>query len=108
MNYNKIHSSLGCGALLLQIFSDSPIISPSYWRIFCLTHQPELISEQGYPVEIHHVETPDGYILEMHRIPYGKRGNASSTKDRPTVYLQHCFLCSSSDWIMNTPDNALG
>lgn len=59
----------------------------------------------NYPSEIHHVTTPDGYILELHRIPHGVTG---SRKDRPVALLQHCLLCSSSDYIMNTPDQALG
>lgn len=59
----------------------------------------------GYPVEIHHVTTSDGYILELHRIPYGVSG---SSGDRPVALLQHCLQCSSSEYIMNTPDQALG
>ncbi|KAK6039464.1 ab-hydrolase associated lipase region, partial [Cooperia oncophora] len=35
---------------------------------------PEIIRYWGYPVEIHYAVTRDGYILELHRIPYGKTG----------------------------------
>ena len=59
----------------------------------------------GYPVEIHHVTTPDKYILELHRIPHGI---VDKSETRPVALLQHCLLCSSSDFIMNTPDQALG
>ena len=31
-----------------------------------------MIAKEGYPVETHIVTTDDCYILEMHRIPYGK------------------------------------
>ena len=31
-----------------------------------------MIAREGYPVETHTVTTEDCYILEMHRIPYGK------------------------------------
>ena len=33
-----------------------------------------MIEYWGYPVEEHRVTTDDGYILTMHRIPYGKDG----------------------------------
>ncbi|PAV79960.1 hypothetical protein WR25_13011 [Diploscapter pachys] len=33
-----------------------------------------IIRYHGYPVEIHHVTTQDGYIIQMHRIPFGKAG----------------------------------
>lgn len=36
---------------------------------------PELIQVRGYPAEVHHVTTDDGYILEMHRIPHGRNAN---------------------------------
>uniref|UniRef100_A0A7I4YFX5 Lipase n=2 Tax=Haemonchus contortus TaxID=6289 RepID=A0A7I4YFX5_HAECO len=67
---------------------------------------PEIIKHWGYPVEVHHVVTPDGYILEMHRIPYGKAGPSNTS--RPVVFLQHGLECSSSDWIMNLPDQSAG
>ncbi|KAK5979579.1 Ab-hydrolase associated lipase region [Trichostrongylus colubriformis] len=35
---------------------------------------PEIIRYWGYPVEVHYAVTRDGYILELHRIPYGKAG----------------------------------
>lgn len=34
--------------------------------------QLELITSKGYPGEAHWVQTPDGYILGLHRIPHGK------------------------------------
>lgn len=65
---------------------------------------PELIEAFGYPVEIHHVTTEDGYILEMHRIPHGLSG---PSENRPVAFLEHCLLCSSADYIMNLPEKAL-
>lgn len=61
---------------------------------------PELIARDGYPVEVHKVETDDGYILEVHRLP-----NHASKK--PPVYLQHGILCSSSDWVIAGPEKGL-
>ncbi|XP_042909902.1 gastric triacylglycerol lipase-like [Parasteatoda tepidariorum] len=66
----------------------------------------ELISTKGYPVENHIVQTEDGFLLSVQRIPYGllnkKAGN------RKPVLLQHGFLGSSSDWVINFPHQSLG
>ena len=70
-----------------------------------LPFQTEIIEAMGYPTEIHNIVTGDGYILELHRIPHGIN---STGGDRPVALLQHCLLCSSADYIMNTPDQALG
>lgn len=63
--------------------------------------QPELIAREGYPVEVHEVETDDGYILELHRIPLKE-------SKKPPVFLQHGILCSSSDWVIAGPEKGLG
>ncbi|KAA0187244.1 hypothetical protein HAZT_HAZT009873 [Hyalella azteca] len=67
---------------------------------------PELIEAAGYPAEVHHVVTEDGYILELHRIPYGVAGDTGGL--RPVALMQHGLLSSSADWLMNTPQRALG
>jgi len=58
----------------------------------------EIILNRGYPVERHWVTTEDGYILQMHRIPYGKRSGPSPNK--PAVFMLHGLVSSSSDWII--------
>jgi len=68
--------------------------------------QPQLIAKYGYPVQTQSVQTEDGYILELHRIPHGKSGPANST--RPAVLLHHALLCSSFDWIGLGPEKSLG
>ncbi|CAL4123766.1 unnamed protein product, partial [Meganyctiphanes norvegica] len=70
---------------------------------------PEIISSSGYPVEIYFITTEDGYILQLHRIPAGhvNTWSGKSSVPRPVVYLHHCLLCSSSDWVMNEPGKAL-
>ncbi|KAE8750091.1 Lipase 3-like [Frankliniella occidentalis] len=62
--------------------------------------QPELVAREGYPIELHKVETDDGYILEVHRIPL-------PGSKKPPVYLQHGILCSSSDWVIAGPEKGL-
>jgi pimeloyl-ACP methyl ester carboxylesterase len=61
----------------------------------------ELIKSKGYPAERHYVTTSDGYILQMHRIPYSKNDNGSSKITRPVFFLQHGLLCSSTNWLTN-------
>lgn len=65
---------------------------------------PKIIKRHGYPSETHIVDTEDGYLLEVHRIPHGK--NTKQYRKFP-VFLQHGFVASSADWIINGPSKAL-
>nr|CAD2191363.1 unnamed protein product [Meloidogyne enterolobii] len=67
---------------------------------------PEIIEYYGYKCEIHKVLTEDEYILEMHRIPFGRNFNGINKK--PVIFLQHGLLASSADWITNLPYQSLG
>jgi len=58
----------------------------------------EILINRGYPAETHWVTTEDGYILEMHRIPYGKHSPPSPNKS--VVFMLHGLLASSHDWIL--------
>ena len=69
--------------------------------------QPELIKYWGYPVEEHFVTTEDGYILGMHRIPYGK-GGPSANSSRIPAFLAHGLESSSSQWVFGPPEKSLG
>lgn len=60
--------------------------------------QTEILINRGYPAETHWVTTEDGYILEMHRIPYGKHSPPSPNKS--VVFMLHGLLASSHDWIL--------
>ncbi|CAL8103706.1 unnamed protein product [Orchesella dallaii] len=66
---------------------------------------PELIVKYGYPVEIHTVTTSDGYIKEVHRIPYGKR--CGPAEGKRVIWLQHGLLGDSSNWIVAGPEKGL-
>ncbi|XP_028397346.1 lysosomal acid lipase/cholesteryl ester hydrolase-like [Dendronephthya gigantea] len=68
---------------------------------------PQMIEYWGYPAEEHKVQTLDGYILKIHRIPHGKNEKYSSS-NKPVVFLQHGLLCSSSNWVSNLPSESLG
>ncbi|XP_055678100.1 lipase 3-like [Lutzomyia longipalpis] len=67
-----------------------------------------MVQSNGYPAESHVIETVDGYLITVHRIPYGKTPEAGPRGDKPVVFLQHGFLTSSGDWVIIGPDNALG
>lgn len=57
----------------------------------------QLIAKYGFPVETHRVQTKDGYILTMFRIPCGG----------PPVFLMHGLILSSDDYIIAGPENAI-
>ncbi|XP_067121598.1 gastric triacylglycerol lipase-like [Centruroides vittatus] len=67
----------------------------------------QMIGSKGYPVEEYSVQTRDGYVLGIQRIPRGLSGKQNAT-DRPVVYLQHGLFGSSADWVMNFPHQSLG
>lgn len=46
----------------------------------------------GYPLEEHEVRTEDGYILTVHRIPYGRYDVLDKEASRPAVLLMHGIL----------------
>ncbi|XP_037952579.1 lipase 3-like [Teleopsis dalmanni] len=64
------------------------------------------VQAYGYPSETHEVQTGDGYILTLFRIPYSPKLN-NKNKPRGVVFLQHGLLSSSDCWILNGPENAL-
>ncbi|XP_015114439.1 lipase 3 [Diachasma alloeum] len=49
-----------------------------------------MVKNAGYVLEKHIVETDDGYLLTVHRLP-----NASGSP----IFLQHGLLSSSADWL---------
>lgn len=66
----------------------------------------ELLRTKGYPCEVHFVDTDDGYILTLHRIPHGVASGPESGK--PVVFLQHGFIGASDDWVINLENQSLG
>ncbi|XP_060666321.1 lipase 1-like [Drosophila nasuta] len=60
---------------------------------------PGLIKKHGYKVETHKIETKDGYLLGIHRIP--KPG-------AQPVLMVHGLGDSSATWVLSGPRSALG
>ncbi|XP_051172611.1 lipase 1-like [Leptopilina boulardi] len=65
-----------------------------------------LVTDYGYPFEIHHVTTEDGYILELHRIPHGKESN-DDKNNKPVAMLQHGLIDSSASFMVAGPNRSL-
>lgn len=74
----------------------------------------DLIVQAGYSLEEHFVETKDGYILGIYRIPASPKPSADlckitlSRKESPPVLLQHGLLDSSATFVINHPNQSLG
>lgn len=82
-----------------------PDVFISYGHYFGLSNfsfQPDIIRSHGYPAETHTVQSSDGYLLTIHRIP------SQSYLKKPVVFLLHGFVCSSADWVLLGPKKALG
>ena len=76
--------------------------------VFICRWKPEIILHRGYPVEIHEITTADGYILQVHRIPYGRTSFSRQSQAKRAVFLQHGLLNSDADWLINPTDKSLG
>lgn len=78
-------------------------------------------------MEAHTVLTRDGYLLKMHRIPYGTskylpkiidkpvnkfiykiKGLKNDGQNKESVLLMHGLLCSAADWVVAGPKIGLG
>ena len=64
-----------------------------------------LVRSAGYQCELHRIETEDGYMLTMHRIP--PREQQAVAKNGP-VFMMHSMFGSSSDFIISGPGVSLG
>lgn len=64
----------------------------------------QVIQKYGYPLEVHSIETEDGYILEYHRIPHGKN---NAVGGHP-VLLMPGLLSNSADFLTLGPGLSLG
>ena len=63
----------------------------------------------GYPLETYPVETPDGFVLRLYRIPHGKGGDGKQQrKQRPVVLLHHGVTLASNCWVVLDPESSMG
>ncbi|XP_035826374.1 gastric triacylglycerol lipase [Aplysia californica] len=69
--------------------------------------QTELITSKGFPCENHYVPTEDGYILNILRIPQGRKNSEKSSASRPVVVLQHGLLGSCTNFLTNPVNESL-
>lgn len=74
-----------------------------------LTFQRDFVDQYGYPLEVHtDLQTDDGYLLTLFRIPYSVKTNNSNVKKRPVVLLVSGLLLSAEDWVVQGPGKSLG
>ena len=65
-----------------------------------------MVLPYGYPLESYPVETIDGFVLRLHRIPHGK-DNASAPGPRPVVILDHGVTLSSASFAVLDPESSM-
>lgn len=64
---------------------------------------PQIIRAHGYPSETHVIETSDGYLLTIFRIPGARNGK----KGEQPVLLGHGLIGDSAPWVI-CDNNSLG
>jgi len=95
--------------MLIPIFLLSFFIGSFGLDSDCHKDMVTIVREKGYPIEEHFVETEDGYILGVFRIPYGRDETDESLHlHKPVVFLQHGLLDSSYTWVNNFPNESFG
>jgi hypothetical protein len=70
----------------------------------------DLVLPWGYPLETYPVETEDGFVLRLYRIPHGK-ANATAAhphKPKPVVLILHGITLASSSFVVMDPGSSLG
>ncbi|KAG5861546.1 hypothetical protein JTB14_028397 [Gonioctena quinquepunctata] len=67
----------------------------------------EHILQRGYPVEKHEIQTEDGYLLTLYRIPHG-RYQENKQPNNKAVLINHGLLGSAEAYLMLGPNKALG
>ncbi|KAK8934116.1 Triacylglycerol lipase 1 [Platanthera zijinensis] len=64
-----------------------------------------MVRPMGYPCTEYTVQTEDGYLLTVQRVPYGK----SALKDQNgPVFLQHGLFQGGDTWFLNPVNESLG
>lgn len=58
-------------------------------------------------MEEHTVQTEDGYLLSVVRIPHGRRSN-SNGHEKEVILLIHGILGDANTWVLDFPGKSLG
>ncbi|KAK3910522.1 Lipase 3 [Frankliniella fusca] len=80
--------------------------------LYFIRPQAKLILHWGYPAETHRVQTEDGYVITLFRVPWGRGGGSGASPEpgadpKPVVFLQHGLLQTADQWTMRGPDRDL-
>lgn len=67
---------------------------------------PDRIAALGYNAQIHKITTIDGYILELHRIPFSPENEHTKSK-RQVILFVHGIFSSSDCFLLNGVQNSL-
>ncbi|XP_048481463.1 lipase 1 [Plutella xylostella] len=100
-----VNACLGVVLSLFIVVGDAQVLKAGAYDT-----TPQLIAAAGYPVEKHRARTEDGYILQLHRIPAGRRSarrTSAGGKGKRAVLLTHGLLGSSGDFVLMGPDRSL-
>ncbi|KAL5276526.1 LIPA.2 family protein [Megaselia abdita] len=94
--------------ILLGLLISAAVASavPASSRGLFTLRTPEIVTNDGFPIESHKVQTSDGYVLEMFRIPYSPNLN-NQDKPKKVAFLMHGLLSSSDCWILNGAENSM-
>ena len=65
----------------------------------CFLSVPDMIRANGFPCDELTVETDDGFLLGVHRLP---------NPDGEAVLIQHGLLADSSNFVTAGPEHGLG
>ncbi|XP_063915571.1 lipase 1-like [Zophobas morio] len=65
---------------------------------------PQILTKYGYPNEVHHVTTSDGYILALHRI----LPTNNTTSSGKVVLVLHGLFVESSSFVCTGVEHGLG
>nr|AIY34738.1 lipase 9 [Lygus lineolaris] len=91
---------------LLQNVLHEDLDAPNGMLLAGSESMAKLVLPQGYPLQEYEVQTEDGYILTVFRIPYGINGSSSSS--RPPILVQHGIFATSASWVVSEPSKGLG
>ncbi|XP_055327362.1 uncharacterized protein LOC129580729 [Paramacrobiotus metropolitanus] len=67
----------------------------------------QIIAFHGYPVEEYRIQSEDGYLIYIQRIPCGRNMSKTGCSGRPVVVLQHGLEACSANFVTNLVQESL-